>query len=280
MMVIYLLNVLMLSRIGITFDDEGMVNKRLPYYLIVQALGLAALTVNRSWGILLISIVVANLGIILWERNSKSPRIVHLVSLFGLFLIYFLVITLTGEIRFNPLFLSWLIWLIDSVSIIKDLSQLSRINAYSFGFLFIINESNMIIRQVFDWIKINPERSETGEEEGDETPPADVGQPIVGDSPLPDAGQPEIEENPSSDKYLRIDEYKSGRIIGILERVIVYLAMLSNEYDIIGFILAAKAFARFKELDKKVYAEYVLIGTLASILLALIAASLVSGLVR
>ncbi|MBG0785556.1 MAG: hypothetical protein H0S79_10685 [Anaerolineaceae bacterium] len=79
---------------------------------------------------------------------------------------------------------------------------------------------------------------------------------------------------------MRIDEYKSGRIIGILERVIVYLAMLSNEYDIIGFILAAKAFARFKELDKKVYAEYVLIGTLASILLALIAASLVSGLVR
>ncbi len=250
MMIIYLLNVLMLSRLGYTFDDDRIKVKQIPYYLIIQGFGLAALTVNRAWVVLLIAVVISNGLIILWERKTKNPRIVRIVSLLGFSLIYFLIINLTGGIRFNPLFLSWVMRFIDSVSIIKDLGHLSRINAYCLGFLFITNESNTIIRQLFDWIKVNPSPSEEGEQEVELTPP--------------------------SDKYLRIDEYKSGRVIGLLERSIVYLAMLSNEYSIIGFILAAKAFARFKELDRKVYAEYVLIGTLASILITLIAASVVS----
>jgi len=69
-------------------------------------------------------------------------------------------------------------------------------------------------------------------------------------------------------------------VIGILERIFVYFAVMLNEYSIIGFIVAAKAFARFKELDKKAFAEYVLIGTLASILIALIAASFISSLIK
>ena len=252
-MIVYLLNVLMLSRIGYTFDDKQIDIKQIWYYLVIQVLGLAVLTVNCAWVILLIAVVLLNIGIIFWERKSKNPRIVRIVSLFGFSLIYFLIINLTGAISLSPWFSSWLIKMIEMVSIIKDLSQLSRINAYILGFLFIINESNTIIRQLFDWIKVGPKPSKKGEQELEATPP--------------------------SDEYLRIDEYKSGRVIGILERSIVYLAMLSNEYDIIGFVLAAKAFARFKELDKKVYAEYVLIGTLASILMALIAASFISLLI-
>jgi hypothetical protein len=254
MMIIYLLNVLMLSRMDYTFDDEGITKKQLPYYLIIQGLGLAALTINRAWVVLLVAVVISNGLIILWERKTKTPRIVRIVSLLGFSVVYFIIINLTGGINFNPVPLSWVIKMIDKISIVKDLGQLSRINAYCLGFLFIINESNTIIRQLFDWIKVSPHPSEKGEQE--------------------------VELSPPSDKYLRIDEYKSGRVIGILERSIVYLAMLSNEYSIIGFILAAKAFARFKELDKKVYAEYVLIGTLASILMALIAASFISVLVH
>ena len=253
-MIIYLLNVLMLSRIGYTFDDKEIKPKQILYYLIIQVLGLAVLTIDRAWIFLLVAVVIANALILYWEGNTKNPRIIRIVSLLGFSIIYFLIIYLTGGISFNPGFLSWVIKMIDTVSIVKDLGQLSRINAYCLGFLFIINESNTIIRQLFDWIKVSPNLSEKNEQEVEETPP--------------------------SDKYLRIDEYKSGRVIGILERSIVYLAMLSNEYDIIGFILAAKAFARFKELDKKVYAEYVLIGTLASILIALAAASFVAVLVH
>ncbi len=42
----------------------------------------------------------------------------------------------------------------------------------------------------------------------------------------------------------------------------------------IGFILAAKAFARSKELENRSFAEYVLLGTLVSTLIAILAGQL------
>jgi len=57
-------------------------------------------------------------------------------------------------------------------------------------------------------------------------------------------------------------EYNAGRFIGVLERLLVYLAVLQGQYMAIDLILAAKGFARFKELDERDFAEYVLIGTL------------------
>ncbi|MCB1318491.1 MAG: hypothetical protein KDK27_21140, partial [Leptospiraceae bacterium] len=43
-----------------------------------------------------------------------------------------------------------------------------------------------------------------------------------------------------------------------------YLFILSGAFEAAGFIMAAKGFARFKELDDRNFAEYVLIGTLLS----------------
>jgi len=57
-MVIYLLNLLMLSRIGYTFDDDRLDFKELPYYLIVQGIGIATLTISRAWFGLLITVVI------------------------------------------------------------------------------------------------------------------------------------------------------------------------------------------------------------------------------
>jgi len=151
-------------------------------------------------------------------------------------------------------FISWVKSVNDSFSIVKNPDQLSRINTYTLGLLFILNESNTIIRQLFDWIKISPDPPESSASDVSVIPPAD--------------------------KHIKIDEYKSGRVIGILERVFAYFAVVINEYSIIGFILAAKAFARFKELEKKAYAEYVLIGTLASILIAFVAASFIISLIK
>lgn len=253
-MILYLLNLLMLSRIGYTFDDERIDFNQIPYYLIVQGIGIAALMINRAWVGLLISVVFSNALLIYWERKTRNPRIVRIFSLFGFFIIYSSFVSFSGQITFNPALISWLKRINDSLSIVKDLGELSRINIYSFGLLFILNESNTIIRQLFEWIKISPYPTEIK--------------------------SPEIEVVPTPDKYIKIDEYKSGRVIGILERMFTYFAVVSNEYSIIGFILAAKAFARFKELEKKAYAEYVLIGTLASIFLAFVAASFIVSLIK
>ncbi|NLW46912.1 MAG: hypothetical protein GXY86_06215 [Firmicutes bacterium] len=61
----------------------------------------------------------------------------------------------------------------------------------------------------------------------------------------------------------------AGKWIGILERIIVLTLMLNNALDSVAFILTAKSIARFNELRNKNFAEYYLIGTLASITLAI-----------
>jgi hypothetical protein len=88
-----------------------------------------------------------------------------------------------------------------------------------------------------------------------------------------------VDEN-SNNLIIDQREYNAGRIIGILERLIIYIAVLKNQFAIIGFIFAAKAFTRFKELDERKFAEYVLIGTLISILLAILVALIVKILLN
>jgi len=60
-----------------------------------------------------------------------------------------------------------------------------------------------------------------------------------------------------------------GRLIGLLERALVVALALSGALASLGLLLAAKAFARFKDLDRRDFAEYVLIGTLLSVSAAL-----------
>jgi hypothetical protein len=55
-----------------------------------------------------------------------------------------------------------------------------------------------------------------------------------------------------------------GRAIGNLERLLLTTFVLWGQYAALGFVIAAKSIARFKELDKRHFAEYYLVGTLAS----------------
>jgi hypothetical protein len=74
-------------------------------------------------------------------------------------------------------------------------------------------------------------------------------------------------------------EYNTGRVIGILERIIIYVAVLTDQIAAIGLVLAVKGLARFKEMDDRPFAEYVLVGTLLSLLLAVFVALLVKSLI-
>lgn len=67
-------------------------------------------------------------------------------------------------------------------------------------------------------------------------------------------------------------ELARGRIIGILERGLAVTLVLLGEYGALGLIVAAKAIARFRGLEDRDFAEYFLIGTLASLLHALLVA--------
>ena len=60
-----------------------------------------------------------------------------------------------------------------------------------------------------------------------------------------------------------------GQRIGYLERLLIFIFVMVGSYEAIGFLVTAKSILRFGESRKdRKYAEYVLLGTLASILCA------------
>jgi hypothetical protein len=63
----------------------------------------------------------------------------------------------------------------------------------------------------------------------------------------------------------------AGKWIGIIERIIVLIFVLKNDYAAIGLLLAAKGIIRFNEKDRpEIKTEYLVIGTLLSIGIAVV----------
>jgi hypothetical protein len=75
-------------------------------------------------------------------------------------------------------------------------------------------------------------------------------------------------------------EYNRGRMIGVLERMLLALFMAVQAYQAIGLLIAAKGLIRSKELEDRGFAEYFLVGTLASTLLAIGAGVLIQLLLH
>lgn len=64
----------------------------------------------------------------------------------------------------------------------------------------------------------------------------------------------------------------AGKFIGILERLLIYVFVLTGHFEAVGFLLAAKSIFRFgdlREANELKLTEYVLIGTLLSFGIAL-----------
>ena len=64
-------------------------------------------------------------------------------------------------------------------------------------------------------------------------------------------------------------QQNAGRMIGYLERIIIFFLILNAQYGAIAFVMAAKSVARFPEISNggegRSQAEYYLIGTLISV---------------
>lgn len=112
-----------------------------------------------------------------------------------------------------------------------------------FGLLLLANESNILVRAVFHWLHL---------------------EPTVNAPPLEDPRVVKIDER----------EYQAGRAIGILERWLIYLVVVSGaELTAIGLIIGVKGIVRFNRLERDRndhFAEYLLVGTLLSTLLSIV----------
>ena len=67
---------------------------------------------------------------------------------------------------------------------------------------------------------------------------------------------------------------RSGYLIGMLERMILILLGMNSRFESIGIILAIKSLARFKQLEDRIFAERYLVGTLLSLMIAIISIEL------
>ena len=66
------------------------------------------------------------------------------------------------------------------------------------------------------------------------------------------------------------EENMSGFLIGVLERICILTLAILSQFTAISFVIAAKSLARIKLLEDKDFAEKYLVGTLLSVVIALI----------
>lgn len=70
---------------------------------------------------------------------------------------------------------------------------------------------------------------------------------------------------------MRIAEKNAGEYIGFLERILIAIFLSIGQYASIGFIMTAKSIARYDKISKsQEFAEFYLVGTLASLTVALL----------
>ncbi|OPX32421.1 MAG: hypothetical protein B1H09_00460 [Gemmatimonadaceae bacterium 4484_173] len=87
-----------------------------------------------------------------------------------------------------------------------------------------------------------------------------------------------LNAEPGSNDTVDQKEYNRGRIIGVLERTLVFILFLTGSASAVGFVITAKGLIRFSELNKRDFAEYFLVGTLLSVTGSLIVSIAVKAL--
>jgi hypothetical protein len=233
-----LANVFLLTRLFSLFRDDPVPGRTWVIKTLVELAALAAFyQFSPIWLGAAVLLLGANLRGWLTERRSRQRNLSRLLTgLITLLLAGFCFVRDSG-LTFRPE-LAMIAARLPEWTVFGTLMQGAggrSAQLFIFGLLLAANEANLAIRAVFDSLDLKPR------------------------SPVTAGGGGIID----------VGEFNRGRIIGILERVLLYVFLLQGQFGAIGFVLAAKAFTRFKALDDRAFAEYVLIGTLLSACLAL-----------
>jgi len=240
-----IINSVLISRLLFTFRDKPTARIQVILMSLLQ-IGSLLLLSARVWTLILAAALAA-LNALFFRLENKLKKIneLRLISLFSYILLLSVFFAPWLDLRFSRS-LSAAVQALGAYSSLFTIAfrvDWLQVNIIMMGLLLATNEANILIRFLFHAFNLTPKK------------------PIETDSRI----------------ISRIDqrEYNAGRIIGILERTFIYFFVLQSQFAAMGFILAAKSFTRFRELEKREFAEYVLIGTLLSALLAMLMAELV-----
>jgi hypothetical protein len=240
------LNLLMLTRLVYLRKDEAIgIKWNMGLTALQLVLVMMCFTFNTAlWLVVLVLVVVGALNLLVERRQfTKRWRIATLLIL--IFAID-LALGLTTGLQLRPALIAAVAFLTTTSELLQVSPPVSseKLLGMIFGLLVLTNEINLFIRMIFQHFGMEPVKE--------------------GQRPITDASVHGIDRQ----------EYNTGRVIGILERWLMYLVVLStNNLSAIAFIIAAKGLARMKQLDDKTFAEYMLIGTLLSMLSAVLMGS-------
>lgn len=227
-----IVNLVLLSRLRLITRDDGINRSDLWVMTLIPLLSLPFLAFSLSWVLLAVYLVASPMLMKLLEKQKERLNRNRIIMLLGHLLVIGLLCSPLFTLSVNEVSNGVISW-VDTI-LFPD-SSFSAKTVYLgqlvlFGFLMVLNEANIVLRYL---LKL-------------------MGLKSLGES-----------------KEVDQKEYNTGRVIGLLERIFVFLFVLLNQYAAIGFILAAKGVARFKDFESRTFAEYVLIGTLLSALLAM-----------
>ena len=251
---LYAANLLMLGRLYYIRQDEPISFGRVAISTAAQWVALLALNLTPVWFVLIVSLAITNPALYLLEirypYSSDGLR-------FSALLLTLLVFSILFSHPLNPGFNADLSRIVQQMGqytlLFSNLDQVKLTHgmAILFGLLLLANEVNHLIRYLLGLFKLAPREE-------------------------PQQDSPEDKDTLAFNQQ----EYNAGRLIGTLERILIFFFVLADQFTAIAFIIAAKAFARFKELDQREFAEYVLIGTLMSVVLAIVSSSLVKQMLN
>lgn len=208
----------------------------LPLASLCGLLAIAALLCSTSMIMWALLLPLTLLGF--WGAERLLPaRGLNEWRLIGLLLVLLPALVLQSSVPAGPL----LTWLLTSTGLTPQ--ALHNAAWILLGFLLVAHEANLPIRSLLRWSGLAPRHADTDE---------------------------------TCDTVIDRQEYNAGRMIGLMERWLMYAVLVAAQnYNVIAFVLAAKGFARFRQMDQRAFAEYVLIGTLASTLFTVLISLLI-----
>jgi hypothetical protein len=233
---LYLFNVLLLIRLPLYLRDDRLSGRKAVLAGAVQAVSLAVFV--PGWAVAALALLVIALNLAAWriEAVGRGPLPARRLLLLGLYAAAFSVVCSEAfGLQFRPDLQHWEALAREYFlpAKITSLVHWKPFHAGLLGALLCLNEANLLVRFIIEKLMLRPEiERKTGS-----------------------LGAPQ-------------KEYNRGRIIGLLERLILFILVMQNQFTALGFVVTAKTIARFKNLDDREFAEYFIVGTLLSVVSA------------
>lgn len=194
------------------------------------------------------------------EKNLKTfllfifAQLAHLVVIFGT---YPFIKDIKSNYYIN-IVIAELLSLYPFLELLNNVNFLSYITLVITGYLFSIRAGTLLTLKIINLPKdFNIEDKDIRKRVG--LGKAEVAATIVKELTGSDTSENSKIEEDKRKRY--------GKVIGVIERMIIISAILINQFQVVALVTAIKSIGRFKELTNKT-SDYYIIGTLASFSIA------------